>query len=127
MAQMTFEALVDWLIAEANIGNYHDFEKLNVPETGQPTAFEFFTILHASLNELHDYGVKVEINENEWTMISAFGLVYIQSIDYDIEESFFTKSEAIEFIYAKEEQAKEESDNFKDTFNDLKRWSDDGC
>jgi hypothetical protein len=36
-------------------------------------------------------------------------------------------AEVNEYIDSKEEEAEEESQNIKDTFEDLKRWSDDGC
>ena len=127
MAQMTFEALVDWFAEESANGDQYEFDKIPTPTDGAPNASEFFSMLTDAIGDLGIYGEIIDRDGSEWLLINAFKMYYVRSYDYDIEDAFKTMAEVHEYIDFKEEEAEEQSQNIKDTFEDLKRWSDDGC
>jgi hypothetical protein len=50
----------------------------------------------------------------------------VKSYEYDVYDSLRNMDEVHEFIDSTEEDAEEESQNIKDTYNDLNRWLDSG-
>jgi hypothetical protein len=126
MAQMTFEALVDWLAEESANGDHHDFDDLPTPTDGAPNASDFFSMLTDALGDLAVYGIDIDRYFSQWVCIRAFGLYYVKSYEYDVYDSLRNMDEVHEFIDSTEEDAEEESQNIKDTYNDLNRWLDSG-
>jgi hypothetical protein len=126
MGKMTFEKLVDWLSDESSHGDHHGFESLPMPSDGAPNASDFFSMLTDGIGDLGVYGDIIDRDESQWLVIRCFGLLYVQSYEYNLYDSFKTMEEVHEFIDATEEDAEEESQNIKDTYNDLNRWLDSG-
>jgi hypothetical protein len=126
MAQMTFEAIADWLAEESANGDHHDFDDLPTPTDGAPNASDFFSMLTDALGDLAVYGIDIDRYFSQWVCIRAFGLYYVKSYEYDVYELLRSMEEVHEFIDSTEEDAEEESQNIKDTYNDLNRWLDSG-
>lgn len=124
MAQMTFEALVNWLAEESANGDHYELDKIPTPTDGAPNASDFFSMLTDALGDLAVYGIDIDRYFSQWVCIRAFGLYYVKSYEYDVYESLRTMEEVHEFIDSTEEDAEEESNNINETYNDLNRWLD---
>ena len=121
MAQVTFEALVDWLAEEANAGENHSLELLPIPVDGAPNASDFFSMLTTAIGDLRIQGDTIDRESSEWLVVPAFGMLYVYSYEYDVFEAVRTMADVHEFIDATEEDAEEESRNLRDTYESLRR------
>lgn len=125
MAQATFEALADWLITEADAGENHELHLLPIPADGVPTASDFFGMLMDGI-DLAAQGEIIDQDGSEWLVVWAFGMHFVHSYEYDVNESVRTMHEVYEFIDATEESAEEESQNLRDTYDSLRKDLDSG-
>jgi hypothetical protein len=125
MAQVTFEALADWLISESESGENHDLTLLPIPADGVPSADDFFGQLMGIL-DLPAHGDIIDHDGSQWLVVRAFNSYFVHSYEYDVNESVRTMHEVHEFIDATEESAEEESQNLRDTYDSLRRDLDSG-
>lgn len=120
MAQATFEALVDWLISEAEAGENHELHLLPTPADGVPTASEFFSLLLDSI-DLPAQGEIIDRDDSSWLVVRAFNSYFVHSYEYDVCEVVRTMHQVHEFIDATEQSAEEEAQDLRDTYESLRR------
>ena len=125
MAQVTFEALVDWLIDEAASGENHELRLLPIPDNGAPTAEEFFSLLKDAI-DLPAQGQLIDRDDSQWLVVDAFRMYYVYSYEYDASDAVRTMHEVYEFIDYIEESAEEEAQDLRDTYESLRRDLDSG-
>lgn len=125
MAQVTFEALADWLISEAEAGENHELHLLPIPADGIPSADEFFGQLMGIL-DLPAHGDIIDHDGSQWLVVRAFEMYFVHSYEYDVNEAVRTMDEVYEFIDATEESAEEEAQDIRDTYESLRRDIDSG-